>query len=184
MRQFHCYSSFFFAEDRFGELFSELFRPAPALEQRLSETSRMLGGDYISISARFLELLGDFDEPRRERIPLHSGERDRLMADCINKNQRSTEHARKPGHESSGHIRQSPVPFSCFLGEPGILTIPGKIAHIDRKESDCESQMKTFEDFFAIAHTCEPILPACGTRHVPQQFRNAPPRPAAIHFPK
>lgn len=157
VRQFHCYSSFFFAEDRFGELFSELFRPAPALEQRLSETSRMLGRDYISISARFLELLGDFDEPRRERIPLHSGERDRLMADCINKIREVRSMPENRGMKvlvtSDSHRF-----LSAVSGEPGILTIPGKIAHIDRKESDCESQMKTFEDFFAIARASRSYL--------------------------
>ncbi len=78
VRQFHCYSSFFFAEDRFGELFSELFRPAPALNRDSPKHRGCSAGIISPSSARFLELLGDFDEPRRERIPLHSGERDRL----------------------------------------------------------------------------------------------------------
>ncbi len=150
VRQFHCYSSFFFAEERFGELFSELFKPSPALEKRLAETEPLLGKHYISVSTRFLELLGDFDEPRRERFPLAPEEQKRLIEGGVNKIREIRTMAENRGKKvlvTSDSMRF----LAAVSGVPDVVTIPGRIAHIDRKESDGESEMKTFVDFFAIA---------------------------------
>ena len=147
--QFHCYSSFFFAEDRFGELFSELFRPSPALEKRLAETEPLLGKNYISVSTRFLELLGDFDEPRRERFPLAPEEQKRLIEACVNKIREIQSMPENRGKKVL--VTSDSTRFLTAVSDiPDVVTIPGRIAHIDRKDSDGESEMKTFVDFFAI----------------------------------
>lgn len=81
-RQAHVYTAFDCEDERFAELFGRLFRPAPEVEAVVSEVQGRLGGPYVSVSARFMELLGDFTEPKMVRQPLPEAEQQALMARC------------------------------------------------------------------------------------------------------
>lgn len=49
----------------FGELFSELFKPTSRLERMINEQKTRLGGKgYVSVSYRFMQLMGDFKDCR------------------------------------------------------------------------------------------------------------------------
>jgi len=62
--QHHVYSSFYFDEANFGKYFHQLFRPSEKVAAAIKRNRQALGDRYISVSARFLELLGDFHEPK------------------------------------------------------------------------------------------------------------------------
>lgn len=62
VKQLHVYGNSEVAYDRFSELFNELFRPAPLLQQHIEENLRVIGNKYISATFRFQQLLGDFKE--------------------------------------------------------------------------------------------------------------------------
>lgn len=44
------------------QLFQELFKPAPRLEQAISQCLQEIGGKYITVSFRFIGILGDFKD--------------------------------------------------------------------------------------------------------------------------
>lgn len=74
-RQGHVYTIFHYAESRFAELFAELFTLSPELQKQLDRAKQPLGPDYISVSTRFLELLGDFSRSQMQAKPQASPER-------------------------------------------------------------------------------------------------------------
>lgn len=64
--QYHIYTNACFAESEFHDLFAELFKPSFKLQSLIDENLKNLGGDYISISYRFQQALGDFkDSPSK-----------------------------------------------------------------------------------------------------------------------
>ncbi len=86
-RQHHLFTNTNYLKDingkfnkdyKFNELFSELFKPSAALEKELSIHQRELStsGGYISVSFRFMQLMGDFKDcygdilPEKERVEL------------------------------------------------------------------------------------------------------------------
>ena len=61
-RQLHVYTNYLYAENKFGELFNELFTPSKTLQSYLDNEYNKIQGEYISVSTRFLNILGDFNE--------------------------------------------------------------------------------------------------------------------------
>lgn len=58
-RQIHIYTNMYYADDRFGLLFNKLFKPAPILQSWIDENLQILGQNFIALSFRFQNLLGD-----------------------------------------------------------------------------------------------------------------------------
>jgi len=144
-RQIHVYSSFYFAEADFARDFAELFRPCPRLAEQLAAHRRALGRGYVSVSTRFLELLGDFREPKGgTRLPPSEG--DALIARCLD--------------GLAGIITANPrvkvlvtSDSSRFLAAAAakfteVYTVDGLIAHVDT--TDLADHTKTFLDFLLI----------------------------------
>lgn len=158
--QAHVYTSFYCGEDRFAELFAELFQPAPEIAADLRDIKQYLGNRYISVSTRFLELLGDFKEPKTERKPLTEQAQTALIDECINQIEQI--HHKHP--ESKILVTSDSLKFldQATSRLPYTYTIPGNIAHIDAKNdsaADLDSaNHKTFVDFFAIAEASESYL--------------------------
>ena len=46
----------------FGDLFAELFKPSLQLEKMINEQKHKIGGSYVSVSFRFMQLMGDFKD--------------------------------------------------------------------------------------------------------------------------
>ena len=82
--QHHVYSSFYYDEANFGRYFHELFRPSARVQAALDLERQTLGANYISVSARFLELLGDFKEPKAT-LTLYEHGRKELVERCVAK---------------------------------------------------------------------------------------------------
>lgn len=75
-RQIHVYSNMFCRDEEYAPLFHELFKPTAELQQLIDHHLEQLGGkrNYISLTFRFRQLLGDFKEggdtlPEAERKP-------------------------------------------------------------------------------------------------------------------
>ena len=73
-QQIHIYSNMAIADKKFSVLFNELFQPSEQLQRHIDYHLGQLGGkkQYISLTFRFRQLLGDFKEggeilPERER---------------------------------------------------------------------------------------------------------------------
>lgn len=152
--QIHIYTNALFAYyEGFSKPFHELFRPSPRLQAAIDRESTRLGGEYVSVSARFLGALGDFkDTVASEELP--ADQKAALITACLV--QVEAIHAQHPdmavlvNSDSTTFLGQaSRLPYTC--------TIPGHITHLDTTDgqTDDEAIYQTFEktllDFFMIA---------------------------------
>lgn len=144
-RQIHVYSSFSYVGSDFGRLFRELFRPSPHVEATLAPHRQALGPGYISVSTRFMELLGDFREPRGG-MRLDEAARADIIGRCISRIEAI--------HDSHPGVRILVTSDSTgFLAACRRLdyvhTVDGDIAHVDT--GTAADHTKTFVDFLLIA---------------------------------
>lgn len=147
-RQYHVYTAFDCEDELFAMLFRQLFQPAPAVRKAVDEVQSRLGGGYISVSTRFMELLGDFIEPKQARQTLSPEMQCRLMDKCV----AAIAELRPPGARVL--LTSDSNKFLSYASSklPYVESIDGDICHIS-VESDNREQadLKTFADFFAIA---------------------------------
>lgn len=154
--QAHVYTVYYCADAEFATLFNRLFRPAPNVMQALESLREGINGQYITISTRFLELLGDFKEPKTERRPLPPDRRLRLMEACADEIGRIYSRHRLPvilTSDSMSFLQYSASRFDfCRF-------LPGDISHIDGAEGhQGDSDLKTFVDFFAVKEAARSYL--------------------------
>lgn len=129
-----------------GELFNELFKPAPTLEAKLNYFSKEIGAEYIACQLRFMSLLGDFNEYNQKPLPAHL--QDELIDKCADK---VLELKSKCAHPLL--IVSDSVRFVEHMTKfDGIVGFPEKIVHIDCVENAEEDVfMKPFIDFFMLS---------------------------------
>lgn len=148
-KQTHVYTNASFCYDEgFGQLFNELFRPSAALQAHLNEIKSQIGSRYISVSARFLNLMGDFNEENYSE-PLPIDEQKVLMDKCIGMleklHDRFNSFRMLVCSDSVGFLKKADEFDYTFV-------IPGMVSHIDNdKPRSYEYYEKTFLDFFTIA---------------------------------
>lgn len=147
--QNHIYSAYFFAEDDIAADFNTLFKPAPLLEEALQREHKVLGEGYISVSTRFLELLGDFHEPVA-RVTLCAQEQQALVDRCIAELEKI--HLRHPGVKMLVTSDSSRF-LDAAKRLPFVHTVEGRIAHVDTAEST--DHTKTFLDFLLVSRAAK-----------------------------
>lgn len=155
LRQAHVYTAFDCEDERFEYLFNRLFRPAPEVQAIVKNIQQRLGENYISVSARFMELLGDFTEPKQARHPLGEQEQLILMEQCVN----AIIKLHKP--EQRILLTSDSNKFLHFAASrlDFIDVIEGEVCHISVDSDNRDSaDLKTFADFFAIAGASESYL--------------------------
>lgn len=83
-KQAHCYTNadLVTSSKRFSILFNTLFKPSPLLKQCINDCKREIGEKYISLSFRFVQLLGDFKDCIDKT--LSNKEQEELIAKCTN----------------------------------------------------------------------------------------------------
>ena len=150
--QVHVYTNAPFSYNHgYHELFNELFKPSLRLKEAIEKELDVLKEGYISVSCRFLDLLGDFNETCGYKEQLTESERESLLdmlTKCIE--MLHTNHPNKKVLCNSDS--------KIFLTKVSTLdytyVIPGEITHIDAHDSngDYHFYEKTFLDFFMIAH--------------------------------
>jgi len=132
---------------QWGELFKELFKPAPALEERLKMHLDHIGSNqYIACVFRFQSLLGDFKEYRFKSLPEPG--RQQLIERNIHALQQITEQSKVPVLVTS----DSTTFLSAANQLAHVYTIPGKVVHIDNvADAEMEVYMKSFLDFLMLS---------------------------------
>lgn len=156
-KQLHLYTNMRFEEELFGKTFHELFRPAAWLQHLIDEQLTELGGkgQFIAVSTRFLESLGDFNESAtRAPKALPAEEQERLLVRCGAELARI--HAAHP--DQTILVTSDSARFLDFARQnyPFVRTLPGKIGHIDVVgRGEKEVHTKTFLDFLVLTHAAE-----------------------------
>lgn len=171
-RQIHIYSNTDFLpylNERysqqfiFSELFNELFRPSKLLEKEISKYSQYINDSYISISFRFMQLLGDFRDEYGE--VLEEEERNKLIKKC----QEFIVHVHSLHSNKRILITADSQRFIDSLSFNFIFTLPGKIGHIGHSTGE-ETMLKTFLDFYMISKAEKVYLGYSGLMYKKSKF--------------
>jgi hypothetical protein len=120
------------------------------LQAQLDYWTAQIGGAYISVSFRFLKLLGDFVDVDTV-LPLPPSERDALINRCLHHLSDIYERE-KDGINRVLVCSDSATFLQAAAQLPFVFSVPGKIRHIDRDRScDNDAAMKAFVDYFLIS---------------------------------
>ena len=148
-KQIHVYTNAHFVLDKqYCGLFHELFTFSDRLKSELDYYLQQLGNRYVSVSLRFLQLLGDFKDT--DWPTLSRKEAAALIEKC--ENQVLDLHKRHP--ESKLFVASDSITFLNKIKVwDFVYTIPGTPVHIDYcEDASFDRHKKTFIDFFIIAH--------------------------------
>ena len=148
-KQIHCYTnspiSFI---DGFADSFRKLFRPSDRLSQHLKQISDDIAAPYITVSARFCNLLGDFNEEVYNE-PLPAAEQQQLLDSSIEQlmalKQQYADKRIVVCSDSTTFLERSREAVGAYI-------IDGIVSHIGNDTiRSYEYYEKTFLDFFTIA---------------------------------
>lgn len=137
----------------FSDLFNELFKPSDIIINQIQHYRKFINEGYISISFRFMQLLGDFKDIRG--AILNESEQKELISKCIS-------------FINKIHNQHLNIPYILVTADSTkfilevkkisyVFTIPGKIGHIGLV-SDDDVQMKTMLDFYMISQAKKAYL--------------------------
>lgn len=142
--QIHIYTNMATAENEYGQLFKELFRPCEELQKLIDYHSGLLGYEYDAMVFRMRQLFGDFVDGGETLM----GEvRERYMNRCL-------DFVRQ--HTVAGKKLLVTSDSKCFLGEvskiDGVYVIPGEVVHVGFTfDADKMIYMKSFVDYYVLA---------------------------------
>ena len=152
----------------FGTFFRELFKPSDRLAAALDSHLQIIGKNYISISFRFVQLLGDFVDCDGETLP--KTEQEKLICRSIQAIEEIRQH-----HQSIPRIlvTSDSVRFLDRVKTlPYVYVIEGKVGHINFEHSD-DVNMKTFLDFLMISNAQKVYLAKSGKMYKSDFARHA-----------
>lgn len=150
VKQIHVYTNAILLQgEDFQRHFNELFKMTPALEASIKEAKEGIGEKYISVSSRFQQLLGDFEEENCEI--LNAEQRDLLMQAAAAEIDKiyNSQTEKLPILLTSDSMN-----FVAYMKEkaPYIRTIKGNIAHMDYSQgSALDVHLKTFTDLLTLS---------------------------------
>lgn len=164
-KQIHVYSNASFSyKYNYAELFGELFQLSPRLSVALEKSKNAIGGKYISVSARFLNILDDFNETFGINRLLSTYEKN----DLIHRNLEQIDFLHKEHPDVKVLVNSDSSTFLKIAKTlPYVYENPGFVTHIDNvsNEGGYEQFEKTFLDFFMIANAEEVFLLRTGAMH-------------------
>lgn len=130
-----------------SKLYDELFKPTPYLQEYIDHYKKEIGGNYIAIHTRFLNLLGDKTEtdinpelPKKKQIELKE-----KISQFIAKIMEL--------HKDCRVMIASDSPnFIAFIQQkyPDVYIVPGEISHIGTHDSNDAQNIKMFVDYYLI----------------------------------
>lgn len=149
-REIHVYSNVSIEEDRYKEYFYELFVPSSSVEKLLGRCKKEISDSYISVTFRFIGLLGDFKDDVRWLKSDNEMNSDFYINKCLGFIQKL--HLEYPQYKIL--VTADSI---LFLEEakmfPYVYVIPGNMVHMDYSDNNTSTTyLKTFVDFMMISH--------------------------------
>ena len=153
--QIHITTNMRIADNEYGELFNELFKPSNELQDKIDYCLSQIGCDFISVTFRFQQLLGDFLE-KYCSVVLPDAERIVLIHRCID----HLIEIYKENNYKKILVTSDSITFLNKAKEfDFVYVIPGKIAHIDHHLIfEKEVYMKSFLDYFLLTYSKKAYL--------------------------
>lgn len=138
---------------RWGELFRELFKPGPVLEERIRRVKKELGNEYYAAVFRFQNLLGDFHEYHFKAIS-DKAEAEQLIEKCLE----ALRKLKATYGDKACLVTSDSVTFLERVSRlEGVRIIPGTLMHIDggvkkvAPKNSYEIYLKSFLDFYLLS---------------------------------
>ncbi len=164
--QLHVYTNITLHKELFSSSFKELFKPSDDLQKTLNENKEKIGEKYISISFRFMALLGDFKD--LDSKPLSEEEQIALVEKCINAIKRIK--AENPGINKMLVTSDSARFISAVTKRLDyVFVMSGDIAHMDHTNGG-KAHMRTFVDMLLIAGAEKAYVYATGAMYKNSSF--------------
>lgn len=130
----------------YAGLFRELFRPSAYLLDSLRPYLHYIEEGYISVSFRFMQLMGDLKDVDGDTLP--PAERESLILRCLDFVERL--HAQHPTYRRVLVTADSRTFIERVEALPYVITLPGEIGHIGFMKSE-GIFLKMFQDFYMIS---------------------------------
>lgn len=132
------------------ELYNELFTPSERLRLMLSNMKQKIGGKYIAVHIRFLNMLGDNNESDSRYTTLSPGDQDKLVRCCISQIKNIIHGTTKKvilSTDSNVFMQRAQTEL------PDVFVVPGTIRHIDNttEETNVDENLKLFVDYYLLA---------------------------------
>ena len=147
--QYHLYGNTCLAAGHYQELWDELFKMTPFLESHINQVRQNFKEPYESVTLRFQQLLGDFEEGNFET--LSKEEKGILIQTCIDK----IDELYHTGYFSTPKvlITSDSQTFLKRVKELSfVYTIPGKLEHMDfTQNGNLEVNVKPFVDLILLS---------------------------------
>ena len=130
-----------------SELYDELFKPSPHLQKYIDYFKNEVGGEYIAIHTRFLNLLGDKTETAINPVlpEEKQNELKEKICNCISD-------IIKQHYDCRVMIASDSPNFIAYIREiiPDVFIVPGEISHIGTHDSNDAQNIKMFVDYYLI----------------------------------
>jgi len=165
--QYHVYSNILaVSENYFRHTFKKLFALADPIQREIDSHLGAIGGEYIALSFRFQQLLGDFKDGAGDIL----SEEDRQK--IIEKNLTRLQELKEETGAKIVLVCSDSVLFTKAASKfDYVYVIPGEIAHIDYcYDQNFSLHLKTFVDFFMISHAERVYLLATGKMYPQSAF--------------
>ena len=148
--EIHVYSNVTLHEEMYHVFFNDLFKPSKILTDALQYNIEKIGGKYISVTFRFIGILGDFKDTNVHK-ELGIDEKEKYINKCLNViSQLKTKH-------SSSIPKILVTSDSCVFLEraallPYVYVIPGTVIHMDSVNKNTnQNDLKAFLDMLMIS---------------------------------
>lgn len=149
-KQVHVYSNVTQREDLFSQLFDELFTLDSRLQKSIDKALHVTeGNSYVSITFRFIGLLGDFVDHAGFGGDISAEEQEEYIQKAI----RAIEQLHRKHRDQMILVTSNSNIFQDRVKSiPYVFIADGKIAHMDHSpKSNYEVYLKNFVDMFLIA---------------------------------
>lgn len=140
------YTNTFCYDEYFYDNFNELFKPTTYLERLIEEQMSLIGGNFISASFRFANLMGDIDDNYGKELTEEG--KMKLMLQCS----KSIEQLHEVHQGMRILITSDSKKFLNMIQSSlnFVYVIPGDIGHVAHNGED-SVVLKTFLDLFVIS---------------------------------
>ena len=149
-KEFHIYTNMYYAHDSnvYSKYFHELFKPSNPLKDALNIQQEKIGGQYISVTLRFQNLLGDFQEGKFPTLD------DTSQNTLIQKVKDKIIELHNTRHPDAKFLVTSDSRrfLDAVDGIDYIYTIPGKLVHMTYTPiHEFATHLKSFVDLMMLA---------------------------------
>lgn len=166
VKQTHVYTNTqFIYHENLQKYFWELFKPSERLQTHIDRENQKIEHPYISITCRFLTLIGDFNDPCNIGR-LTEKEIDEYFLKLKNKIiEIYQEEKKKTQGELKVLVTSDSITFLQFISKLSFVhIIQGSLSHVDAAQGEChyENYEKSFLDLFMISRAQKVILLVTG----------------------